>query len=156
MIVKSCVCTCESHMLSGLYPGAARGGSLIHALLGIFDLPTRLRGTAFCGMTFSSSVDTTCRKKHIIDTVAELANSIKACLLPRRAERRMFKVKRGRYLFSCPQLLWFEYGRWQQFNSALFVSQSSVNQLCVLVSGEETATYCHPRSRHHVVLNQTR
>lgn len=53
--------TWESHIVSGLYPGQARGGSWIHALLGIFDFPTRFRGTAFFGMTFSSRVDTTYR-----------------------------------------------------------------------------------------------
>lgn len=46
-------------MLSGWYPGVARGGTWIHALLGIFDLPARLRGTAFSGITFSRRVDTT-------------------------------------------------------------------------------------------------
>lgn len=59
-----CLCihdTCESHMLSGSYPGAQRGGSWIQALLGILDFPTRFSGTAFCGMTLSRSVDTTCR-----------------------------------------------------------------------------------------------
>lgn len=64
-----CVCTCESHMLSGLYPGASRGGSWIHALLGIFDLPTRLRGTALSGITLSRRVDTNYKRQHITKTL---------------------------------------------------------------------------------------
>lgn len=70
-------------------------------------------------------------------------------------QKQRLKGHRFNHLLSCPELLWFEYGRWQQFNSALFVSQSSVHQLSVLDSGEETASYRHPRTRHHVVLDQT-
>lgn len=50
------------------------------------------------------------------------------------------------YLLSCPELLWFENGWRQQFNSASLVSQSPVNQLGVLGFGEETASYGHPRT----------
>ena len=46
-------------MLSGLYPGAALGGTWIQDLLGIFAVPFRLRGRAFSGMMFNSRVDTT-------------------------------------------------------------------------------------------------
>lgn len=60
------------------------------------------------------------------------------------------------YLLSCPELLGFEDGRRQQLDSAGFVSESSVHQLDVLDSGEETTSYGHPRTRHHVVLDQTR
>lgn len=49
-----------------MYPGAARAGTWIHALLGIFDLPIRLRGTAFSGITFSRSVDTTYVKQTLV------------------------------------------------------------------------------------------
>lgn len=64
------------------------------------------------------------------------------------------RSRRFSYLLSCPQLLRFEYSRRQQFNSAPFVSQSSVHQLSVLNSGEEATSNRHPGTRHHVVLDQ--
>lgn len=70
-------------------------------------------------------------------------------------QEQRLKGHRLIYLFSCPELLRFEDGRRQQFNSALFVSQSSIHQLSVLDPSEETASYGHPRTRHHVVLDQT-
>lgn len=63
-------------------------------------------------------------------------------------------ARRSGHLLSRPQSLWFQDGWRQQLDSALFVRQSSVDQLGVLDSVEEATSDGHPRARHHVVLDQ--
>lgn len=43
----------------------------------------------------------------------------------------------------------------EQFDSAHFICEAPVEQLCVLVPGEEAAPDGHTGAGHHVVLDQT-
>lgn len=61
---------------------------------------------------------------------------------------------RSNHLLSGPHLLRFEDGGRQQLDAPLLVSETSVDQLSVLSSSEETASQRHSGSRHHVILNQ--
>ncbi len=55
--------TWDSHIVSGLYPGTALGGSFTQALLGILAFPIKFKGMLFSGMTFSKRVDTTLKRQ---------------------------------------------------------------------------------------------
>lgn len=58
-----------------------------------------------------------------------------------------------RYLFASPKFLRFEESGRQQLDSASFISETSIDQLHVLISGKEAVTDGHAGARHHMVLD---
>lgn len=58
-----------------------------------------------------------------------------------------------RYLFASPKFLRSNESRRKELNSAPFIGETSIDQLHVLVSGEEAVTDGHAGARHHVVLD---
>lgn len=60
-----------------------------------------------------------------------------------------------RHLFASPKHLGFDDSRSKQLDSAIFISEASIDKLHVLVSREEASADGHAGARHHVVLDQT-